>query len=440
MKSAKRLAIFNGPGDSPVQAEDFAAMQTSMEDLQAIVEKQKGVVDEIVAAAKEAGGDPDKDAFKAAMDAHREAVAEQAKIMQTFTDQVAIQDQAKLLAASMGGRSKEQAEYSDKFDTWFRGRAGDNAPGSYDAVLEAGVNAGLSVDSDTDGGVTVPDELDTEIGRVSTEFSPIRQDARVITISVATYKKLVSLGGAVAEWVGERESRPETVGPKFETIKIDANELYANPFATQQLLDDSAVNIAEWLRDEVVISFTVAEGVAFATGDGTEKPRGYLTYTTFTGSGQTAYDQVEHIATGTAGDFDATNPTDVFDDTIAALENKYHANAKWRMSRTTWAEVKKIKDADGRSLVQPDLTLAGGTMLMGFPIRIDSAMPVIATDSLSIAFADWNMAYTIVDRKGITITRDPFSSKPNVEFYTTKRVGGGLVMPEALKLIKFGTT
>ena len=440
--------FFNGP-DAP--ADNSAVVVSSIKELgvivnglQDVINKQQGEIDDLVAVGKNADGVlNEKDSIDKAMAVQKDSMEKQANTMQKFLDEQAIRDQIQALGVGSTGKvvSRERKEYEDAFNSWIRGSRGGDKPGSIEALEAAAIKADLSVDYDPGAGFFVPEERDSEVGRIATDLSSIRQDARVITISTASYNKLVSLGGAVALWVGEREARPKTDTPVLENIQIDAHNLYAFPFATQDLLDDSAVDIAAWLRDESDIEFAAAEGIAYATGDGVKRPRGYLTHSTYVlGGTQTKYEQVEYIPTGADGDFASSSPLAPFYDAIAALNDRYHANAKWRMNRTTFAAVQKLEDSDGRSLVQPDPTQPSRMMLMGFPIRIDSALPAIASDSLSIVFADWSAAYTIVDRMGLSVLRDNLTNKPFVGFYMTKRTGGGLIMPEAMKYMKFASS
>jgi HK97 family phage major capsid protein len=295
----------------------------------------------------------------------------------------------------------------------------------------------LSVSSDPDGGYLVPEQTEVEIGRRLAEISPIREISGVRQVSSTLYKKPFSITGAATGWVGETDVRPQTASPTLAELQFPTMELYAMPAATSTLLDDSAVNIDQWIAEEVQTVFAEQEGQAFVAGDGVNKPRGFLDYTTVA-DGSWSWGNIGYIATGTAGAFDATAPGDAMVDTIYALRAGYRANGHWIMNRRTQAEIRKIKDADGNYIWHPGNQPGGKATLMNFPIAESEDMPDIATDSLSIAFGDFNRGYLIVDRLGVRVLRDPFTAKPYVLFYTTKRVGGGVQDFEAIKFMKFG--
>ncbi len=297
----------------------------------------------------------------------------------------------------------------------------------------------LSVSSDPDGGYLVPEQTEVEIGRRLAEISPIREISGVRQVSSTLYKKPFSITGAATGWVGETDVRPQTASPTLAELQFPTMELYAMPAATSTLLDDSAVNIDQWIAEEVQTVFAEQEGQAFVAGDGVNKPRGFLDYTTVS-DGSWSWGNIGYIATGTAGAFDATAPGDAMVDTIYALRAGYRSNGHWIMNRRTQAEIRKIKDADGNYIWHPGNQPGGKATLMNFPIAESEDMPDIATDSLSIAFGDFNRGYLIVDRLGVRVLRDPFTAKPYVLFYTTKRVGGGVQDFEAIKFMKFGLT
>lgn len=295
----------------------------------------------------------------------------------------------------------------------------------------------LSVGSDQDGGYLVPDETETTVMRSLADISPIRAIAGVRRVSATTYKKPFTVAGAGAGWVAETAARPETTSPTLAELSFPTMELYAMPSATQTLLDDAAVNIDEWLAEEVRIAFAEQEGAAFVNGDGTNKPRGFLDYDTIANASWT-WGKIGYIATGVDGDFAATDPSDNLLDLVYALRAPYRANAHWVMNRATQAAIRKFKDADGNYLWRPGEQAGAQPTLMTYPIVESEDMPSIDTDSLSIAFGDFSRGYLIVDRVGIRVLRDPYSAKPYVLFYTTKRVGGGVQDFDAIKLLKFG--
>jgi len=297
----------------------------------------------------------------------------------------------------------------------------------------------LSVGSDPDGGYLVPEQTETEIGRLLTDASPIRAISDVRQISASIYKKPFTVTGPATGWVGETVARPETAGPILEELQFPTMELYAMPAATQTLLDDSVVNIDQWIAEEVQAAFADQESTAFITGDGVNKPRGFLDYANVDDASW-SWGNIGYTATGADGDFDVSDPSDVLVDTIYSLKAGYRQNAHWVMNRTTQAEIRKLKDADGNYLWQPASSIEGRATLMNFPIAESEDMPDIASNSFAAAFGNFKRGYLVVDRLGVRILRDPYSSKPYVLFYTTKRVGGGVQNFEAIKLLKFGTS
>ena len=214
-------------------------------------------------------------------------------------------------------------------------------------------------------------------------------------------------------------------------------ELYAMPAATMSLLDDSAVNIDNWLADEVQTVFAEQESEAFVVGDGDKKPMGLMS-NPIVAEDSWSWGNIGYTATGTDGAFSDTDPADKLVDIIYSLKAGYRQNAHWLMNRRTQAEVRKLKDADGSYLWQPAANLTASASLMNFPIVESEHMADIGTDSLSMAFGDFKRGYLIVDRLGVRVLRDPYSSKPYVLFYTTKRVGGGVQDFDAIKFLKFG--
>jgi HK97 family phage major capsid protein len=216
-------------------------------------------------------------------------------------------------------------------------------------------------------------------------------------------------------------------------------EIYAMPAATASLLDDSAVDLDDWITGEIETAFAEQEGVAFVAGDGINKPRGFLDYDQVGESGW-VWGKLGYVATGVDGALPASDASDVLIDTIYALKAGYRQNAGWVMNRKTQAAIRKLKDADGNYLWQPPASPGSRAMLMGFPLVEAEDMPDIASNATAIAFGDFGRGYLVVDRTGVRVLRDPYSAKPYVLFYTTKRVGGGVQDFDAIKLLKFGVS
>ena len=318
---------------------------------------------------------------------------------------------------------------------------------AFDAYVRQGESAGLksieskamSVGSNADGGYLVPAQLEQEIGSRLAAISPIRAISSVREISGSVYKKPFMTAGPATGWVGETDARAQTASPTLDALSFPAMELYAMPAATATLLDDAAVNIDEWIASEVELTFAVQEGAAFVTGDGTNKPKGFLNYTTVANASWT-WGNLGYIASGAAGAFPASNPSDVLVDLIYALKAGYRQNGNFVMNRKTQAANRKFKDTGGGYLWQPPAQAGGRASLMTFPLIEAEDMPDIAANSLSIAFGDFRRGYLIVDRLGVRVLRDPYSAKPYVLFYTTKRVGGGVQDFDAIKVVKFAVS
>lgn len=296
----------------------------------------------------------------------------------------------------------------------------------------------MSYSSDPDGGYLVPDETAAEIGRRLAEISPIRSVAGIRVVSSAMYKKPFAVTGPSTGWVAETSVRPQTAAPALSELQFPTMELYAMPAATSSLLEDSAINIDQWIAEEVEVAFAEQESAAFINGDGVNQPKGILTNTVVAESSW-SWGSLGYVPTGADGEFSTSDASDTLVDTIYSLKAGYRQNANWLMNRRTQADIRKLKDADGNYLWQAPSAAGEKAMLMGFPVLEAEDMPDIASDSLSVAFGDFNRGYLVVDRAGVRVLRDPFSAKPYVLFYTTKRVGGGVQDFDAIKLIKFGT-
>jgi len=294
----------------------------------------------------------------------------------------------------------------------------------------------LSAGSGPDGGYLAPSTVEGEILRRLSVASPIRSLATVRTISSGTYKKAFSTTGPASGWVAETAARTQTNAPTLAELSFPAMELYAMPAATQTLLDDAIVNIDQWIAEEVESVFAEQEGAAFVNGDGTDKPKGFLAYPTVA-EASWSWGNIGVLNTGVAGAFPASTPSDVLVDLIYALKAGYRQNASFVMNRKTQAAIRKFKDSTGSYLWQPPASAGAPATLLGFPLVEAEDMPNIANNAVSIAFGDFRRGYLVVDRAGVRILRDPYSAKPYVLFYTTKRVGGGVQDFAAIKGLKF---
>ncbi|GGB50960.1 phage capsid protein [Roseibium aquae] len=326
------------------------------------------------------------------------------------------------------GFTSQALEHKAAFETYLRsGRETSLRP----LELKA-----LSAGSDPDGGYLVPEQTEAEILRRMAEVSPIRAIAGNRHMSASTFKKPFAVSGPQAGWVAETAARPETTSPQLAELSFPAMELYAMPAATASLLDDAAVDMDAWIAEEVETAFAEQEGTAFVTGDGVNKPAGFLSVPRVA-EASWAWGSLGTISTGEAGAFPASAPSDTLIDLIYSLKSGYRQNARFVMNRKTQGAIRKLKDADGNYLWQPPASAGAPSTLMNFPVTEAEDMPDIATDAAAIAFGDFRRGYLVVDRMGVRLLRDPYSAKPYVLFYTTKRVGGGVQDFDAIKLLTF---
>lgn len=288
----------------------------------------------------------------------------------------------------------------------------------------------LNTGTGSEGGHVAPPELDRLIEARLMAASPMRQIATVRQTSAGVYKKPVGLGAA-AQWVGEEAARPQTAVTGLDLLEFPAGELYAMPAATQALLEDAYADIDAWLADEVEIAFAAQESAAFVSGNGVSKPKGFLDYSIVADSSH-AWGQIGSVA----GNFSEADAADQLIDLIYAPKSQFRANGRFVMNRRTVSAVRKLKDGDGRYLWQPG---SGGeaATVMGYPVTEMEDMPDIGEGNAAIAFGDFKRFYLIADRQGARVLRDPFSAKPYVLFYTTKRVGGGVQNFDAVKVMVF---
>jgi len=331
-----------------------------------------------------------------------------------------------------GGKNeldRVKAQHKDAFAKFFR-------KGAEGGLRDLEVQAGLSTLSDPDGGFLVPEDYEQAIDRVALSVSAMRRLATVRTIGTDTYKKLVNKGGASSGWVGEKGARAETNTPTLVEIAINAKELYAMPAATQTLLDDSRVDIAGWLADEVSIEFSEQESEAFINGNGVEQPKGIAAYT-MVANASYVWGKVGYITSGNAS---LVNDLDKLIDLQHSLKPVYRNGAAWLMNDSTLATIRKMKDGDGNYIWVPGLKDGAPDTLLGKPVEIDDNVDDIGANKYPIFFANFKRAYLIIDRQGVRVLRDPYTSKPYVLFYTTKRVGGGIVMYEAIKALKIAAS
>ncbi|NBW76177.1 MAG: phage major capsid protein [Sphingomonadaceae bacterium] len=287
-----------------------------------------------------------------------------------------------------------------------------------------------------DGGFAVPREIDAMIAAQLKSISPIRSIAQVVQIGTAGYRKLVTASGTASGWVSETAARPETTTPKFNEIVPPMGELYANPAASQAMIDDAAFDLEGWLANEIAAEFARAEGLAFVNGSGTNQPRGFLQApTALTADATRAFGTLQFVASANATGFD-TAPEMKLIDLVHSLKSGHRQGATFVMNSKTMAAVRKFKAADGTFLWQPGVLEGQPSRLLGYPVVEAEDMPDIAANAFPIAFGNFKAGYLIAERRTTTILRDPFTNKPYVNFYATKRVGGQVLDSDAIKLLK----
>ncbi len=334
------------------------------------------------------------------------------------------------LAAAIGnGHDSDKPrdpEYTSEFQAYFKGGA---ATSKLEELRAAATK------TDGEGGYLAPIEWDRSISKRQKVISPMRQNSSVITISGAGFKKVYSDGIVGSGWVGETAARPQTTTPGLTSLGFTMGEIYANPAASQGLIDDAEIDIEAWLADEVSLEFDKQEGVAFLSGDGSNKPDGVLTY--ITGGTNAAKHPFGAILALSSGDA-AKVTVDALFDLQADLPAEFVPNAKFYMNRGSQAAFRKLKTADGAYLWQPSLALGVPPTLAGEPVVDMPGMPNVAAGNNAALYGDMVETYQVIDRTGVRVLRDPYTAKPFVLFYTTKRVGGGVKNPTAMRALKIG--
>lgn len=328
-------------------------------------------------------------------------------------------------------------EYSGLFASWFR--RGDqeselkaaNATGNRQAI-----QAAMQSGTDSAGGYLAPVEWDRRVNKALAPVSPMRRLARVIPTTVRAYSTLYSKDGWGSGWTGETAARPATSTPTLDPLVFPHGEIYANPGITQNLLDDADFNLEAWLATEVAEEFGKQEGIAFVAGNGVNKPRGFLTYVE--GGASDDHHPGGNLTVVLSGAAAALPSADGLIDFVYGLPSPYRQNARWLMNSMTAAAIAKFKDGDGNYLWRETYVAGQPATLLGYPVEIDENMPDVAAGAMPVAFGDFQRGYVINDRQGVRILRDPYTNKPFVHFYTTKRVGGGVDDIEAIRLLRIG--
>ena len=287
-----------------------------------------------------------------------------------------------------------------------------------------------------DGGYAVPREIDAMIASELKEISPIRNLAQVVQVGSAGYRKLVATGGTASGWVSETAARSETGTPQFSEVVPPSGELYANPAASQAMLDDAAFDLESWLASEIAMEFARAEGAAFVNGSGLNQPKGFLSALKSTeADGVRSFGTLQYMPSGDATSL-GTLMEIVLIELVHTMKAGHRQGASWVMNSATLAHVRKLKTTDGAFLWQPGLVEGQPDRLLGYPVVEAEDMPDVAAGTFPIAFGNFKAGYLIAERNATTILRDPFTNKPFVHFYATRRVGGQVLDSSAIKLLK----
>lgn len=322
---------------------------------------------------------------------------------------------------------------------------GESSPelkGFVDGYLRLGRDTelkSLSIGSSVDGGFAVPRQIDTEISRRMVKISPIRSIASVVQTSTSGFRRLISTGGTASGWVSETAARPDSATSKLAEIVPPSGELYANPSATQSMLDDAAFDVEGWLANEIATEFARAEGAAYVNGTGTNQPKGFLQApTALQNDAARTFGTLQFIGSGNATGFDTT-PESKLIDLVFSTRAALRQGAVWVMNSSTLAAIRKFKAADGSFLWQPGIVDGQPNRLLGYPVIEAEDMPDIGAGAFPIAFGNFKAGYLIAERSTTTILRDPYTNKPYVQFYATRRVGGQVLDSDAIKLLKITT-
>jgi len=379
------------------------------------------------------------EALKTANDARLKAIEEKqgqgdhlAKIdkINTDLDQLAERlkaTEAAITRASAAPTSGQPDEQKAAFSAWLR--RGDAAPQA----------KAMRISDNENGGYLVPESVVGPLVQRLFDGSPMRQVARIQTISGNAVEGVVSYGQLSVSWLDEVTTSTDPATPTLKKYRIEVNNQRSSPRIGPNMLEDAAVNVEQWLSDSIARDFALSEQTAFITGSGVGRPRGITTYTTAaTADSSRAWGQLEHVATGTSGGFGSNaNGVDKLIDLTGKLKSGYRQGAVFMMSKATLASVRVLKTSGGDYIWQPSTQAGNPSVLLGYNVVEAEDMPAVGADSLSIAFGNFGNGYMVVDRLGLSVLRDPFSNNPYITFHATRRVGGGVVDFDAIKFLKF---
>jgi HK97 family phage major capsid protein len=419
------------------ESTDVAKLGDTINKIGHAFEEYKKANDEALAEAKKGGITPEAKSKLDKLDAELDNLSE----LRGQIEKLAIKaSRPGHNASGKGDEHPAESEYRSAFFDWLRQPSDAErqvALKQAGAKLPPEKRAAQTVTSTgSAGGFALPEIIERQIARLSVDISPIRQIATVRTVGSPDYKELFDVNGAAFEWVGEAGARSQTNTPDLAEVAPTFGTASARPRASEESLDDLFFNVEEWLQTSVAEAMAAGEGLSFVSGNGTTRPTGFLTGTPVaTADAGRAFGVLQFIASGQA----AAMPTsaDVFYDVVYSLRARYRANARWVTSRSVLSAMRKYKDTTNQYLWQPSLSASQPESFMGYPITEAEDMPAVAANAFPLAFGDFREGYQIVDRIGLSVLRDPYTAKPFVKFYTTKRTGGAVVNFEAIKLMRF---
>lgn len=336
------------------------------------------------------------------------------------------------------GANKDADEYKAAFVSYARNPQDPAAAQKlYDLNRKA---TDVRTSTGASGGFALPEEIARDIAKQVQDMSPIRQIARVVQVGTPDYKELVDLNGFGFEWVGETDTRAQTNTPNMGEVAPTFGSIVAKPEATIESLEDLFFNVESWLAGSAVEQFAIGEGAAFVSGNGTNKPTGFLNGTPVaTADASRTFGVLQYYATGQAAAL-ATNPFDTFKDTLYGLKAGYRANSSWVMNSATMAALAKVKDSEGVYLLQRSVALGQPDTLEGRPVVIAEDMPNIGANAFPVALGDFSRGYLIADRVGMSMIRDEVTKPGYVRYIMRKRVGGKVKDSNAIKLIKIAAS
>jgi HK97 family phage major capsid protein len=334
---------------------------------------------------------------------------------------------------ALSGAAERDVPHKKAFGAYLRSGDDDGLRG---LTLEG---KAMSTAVAADGGYLVDPQTAETIRSMLVSTSSLRAIANLVQVDAVSFDVLIDRSEVGSGWATEASAQTETATPALERISIKLNELSAMPKASQRLLDDSAFDVEGWLAGKIATRFIRAEAAAFVSGDGVDKPKGFLLPAKVANASWT-WGSLGYVPSGAAADFATTNASDCIVNLVYALGADYRANGTFVMNSKTAGAVRKMKDADGRFMWGDSLQAGEPARLMGYPVLICEDMPDVGANAYPIAFGDFRAGYTIAERPDLRILRDPFSAKPHVLFYASKRVGGDVTDFAAIKLLKIAVS